>query len=311
MTKHLHRDEDLILNDYSIESLYNLSRKSKKICLSGEGDPLVVWNNIIELIKKGAFNSHYDLITSSYWNSKKTNDFLTILNKICEENKSSLSYRISIDEFHESETKRDILATLLDIFTIRKYDNINLQIRSVTGQEEYVFERIKNHLKKGQISYDINKINEIEYKLTFNEIVVKMQFKPTVFPSNFDYIDDWVLDKYVDFLERSRKTEFHIGLLEYSLNKKVYDVTINPNGDVVLYGLEPYILGNITKEVFSYELINERVEENEFLRYFTKTRFMEIINEWRLDKKRESVIKAVNNPFWVVRNLHKHKLLNN
>lgn len=309
MTKHLHRNEDLILNNYSIESLNNLSLSSKKICLSGEGDPLVVWENIIELIRQGALNSHYELITSSYWNLRRTKDLISKLNNICDEKNSSLSYRISIDEFHQNETKKDVLAILLGIFAEDKFDSVNLQIRSVTGQEKYVFERINKLLKNNTISYRIKKLNEIEYELKFDNTIIKMQFKPTVFPSKFDYEDEWTLDKYVRFLEEIRKTQFHMGLLEYSLNKKKYDVTINPNGDVVLYGLEPFILGNITNEVFSYKLINERVEENMALKYLTDNRFISIINDWRMDERKASIIKAVNNPFWVVRNLNKHYLL--
>lgn len=309
MTKHLHRNEDLILNDNSIESLQNLTLSSKKICLSGEGDPLVVWNNIIELISQSAINSHYEIITSSYWNTKKTNDFLSKLDVLCKDKKSSLSYRISIDEFHQFETKKDVLAILIDIFAKNEFEFIHLQIRSVTGQEKYVFERLDKTLKSFNIEYKTSNLNELEYEIIFNKTIVKMQFKPTVFPSKFNYKDEWSLDKYISFLEKSRNTKFYMGLLEYSSNKKVYDVTINPNGDVVLYGLEPFVIGNITKEVLSYESINERVEQNKILKYLTDNSFISIINKWRLDKNKENIIKAVNNPFWVVRNLNEHNLI--
>ena len=309
MTKHLHRNEDLIFNDFTVRSLQNLSKESKKICLSGEGDPLVVWQNIIKLIENGPNNSHYELITSSFWNQEKTKNFLQEISKICEPKECTLAYRISIDKFHEEEISRDVLNNIITVFISNTLSNINLQIRSITGQENYLFNRINSIFENRKIKLQTEQINDITYLVKSKSIEINIQFKPTVKPSDFEYIDEWNIKKYIGFLEKSRNTDFHIGMIEYSNEQKVYDVTINPNGDVVLYGLEPFILGNITKELVSYDLIEKRVQENELLNSLTMSRFIDIINEWKKDKERKSIIENVNNPFWVVRNLFENNQL--
>lgn len=310
MTKHLHRNEDLELNEKALESLFRLSTQSKKVCISGEGDPLAAWKLILSIVKKSPPNTHFELITSSYWNKNKTREFLEELSALCVKNNCTLAYRISIDKFHEIEIKRDVLKILLEIFTSTELPNINLQIRSITGQEKYLFDRLESTLNRRSISFEIIKKNPIEYELNSSRLKIKMQFKPTVKPSSFDYKDEWSIDRYIDYLEKSRETDFHIGLMKHSPNTPVYDITINPNGDVVLYGAEPFVIGNIEKEVIDYQVIYNRIQKNEQLSYLTNNRFIDLISDWRKNEKAAELIKIVNNPFWIVRNLHKHELLN-
>jgi organic radical activating enzyme len=304
MTKHLHRNEDLVINENSLASLNNLSSQSKKVCISGEGDPLVASKSLLKIIEHGPENTNYELITSSFWNRTKTKSLLAEISRLCDINNSALSYRISIDKFHADEIGRDVLEMLISIFSEEKFEKINLQIRSITGQEKYVFDRLHNLLTSKHIKYKILVINEIEYELTADQITIKIQFKPTVSPGSFNYTDEWSVDKYVYFLENSRQTNFHIGLLNDSLTDPLFDITINPNGDVVLYGAELYILGNITKEVFSYELLKQRVFENKDLSYLISTRFIDLLRIWRLDLKKSDLIRKINNPFWLIRSIY-------
>ncbi len=309
MTKHLHRDEDLELNEIALRSLHNLSAVSYKVCLSGEGDPLVKWESILQIIESNPENIHYELITSSFWNKSKTEEFLNTLSSLCTQKKSTLAYRISIDEFHEKEINRDVLEILLSIFLKNDLKNITLQIRSLTGQEDYLFDRLKQLFTNYNIPFSINQHNEIEYKVTSEKVCIEIQFKPAVNPERFDYTDDWHLDKYVGFLEKNRNSPFHLGLLNSSVSNPIFDIAVNPNGDVVLYGVEPFILGNITKEVFDYELIKRRVSENLELHNLVTTRFIELIQTWRENKQKAELIEKVNNPFWVVRYLNDENLL--
>lgn len=309
MTKHLHRNEDLVLNDKALQSLVNLSKVSKKVCLSGEGDPLASWQSLVKIIKNSPHQIHYELITSSYWNRNRTESFLIKISELCKQTNSSLVYRISIDEFHEKEIKRDVLDILIRIFADNAFNNINLQIRSITGQEDYVFNRLTNNLKSKNISFEIDKINQIEYVIKTKIFVIKIQFKPTVKPASFNYKDEWTIDKYLLYLEEKRKSNFHIGLLNSSWKNPKFDITINPNGDLVLYGLEPFILGNITREIFTYELITKRIEKNDKLKYLIQNRFYDLITAWSKNERKKSVIENVNNPFWIVRYLYDENLL--
>ncbi|WP_182922449.1 SMC-Scp complex subunit ScpB [Pedobacter planticolens] len=309
MTKHLHRNEDLEINNNTLNSLRNLSSQSGKVCISGEGDPLAAWENLLTIIESGPENINYELITSSFWNMQRTRRLLETLSRICEAKNCTLAYRISIDQFHAKEINRDVLEILISIFVKQKLSNASLQIRSITGQEKYVFDRLQGILQSKNIQYDITKLSEIDYKLNTNCLQIKLQFKPTVLPSNFDYLDEWPIDRYIDFLEKSRNTEFHIGLLNNSMENPVFDTTINPDGTVVLYGAEPFVLGNITKEVFTYELLKQRVLMNKNLTDLISARFIDLVNMWRSDSKQAELIEKVNNPFWLIRNLHEQNLL--
>lgn len=310
MTKHLHRDEDLEFNSNAIKSLFNLSKDSKKVCISGEGDPLAAWQSIESIIKHGPDSQHYELITSSYWNTTRTKTLLENLSDACNAKKSTLAYRISIDEYHQTEIKRDVLDILISIFSSTELPHLNLQIRSITGQEEYLFDRISKLFSKYSISYEARQLNEIEHEIISSNLNVKIQFKPTVKPSDFDYEDDWNMDKYIKYLENKRGTDFHIGMMKYSNSSPRYDITINPNGDVVLYGAEPFVLGNVEKEILDTSLITSRIKKNKELSYLTQNKFSHLLDEWRKNSESAELIDKVNNPFWVVRNLHKQGLLN-
>lgn len=309
MTKHLHRNEDLELNNNALQSLYNLSIISNKICLSGEGDPLANWKSIGQIIKNNPDNIHYELITSSFWNKHKTKLLLSELSLLCKTKNSTLAYRISIDEFHAKETNRDVLEILVALFSENNFQNITLQIRSITGQEDYLFNRLQQLFGEKNIKLAITALNEIEYEVLTTKVCIRIQFKPTVNPDNFNYIDDWNIDKYIEFLEKSRNSAFHIGLLNDSILNPQFDITVNPNGDIVLYGVEPFVLGNITKEVIDYEILKHRVKENSELQNIISRRFIELIQAWRNNSKKAELIKRVNNPFWIIRNLHDEKLL--
>ncbi len=310
MTKDLHRDEDLELNENAIQSLYNLSAVSGKVCISGEGDPLANWESILTIIKGNPWNIHYELITSSYWAKNRTALFLQELDILCQEKQSTLSYRISLDQFHAEQTERDVLSILLEIFLSSNFKNISLQIRSITGQENYLSGRIQTFMDLHSIEFSINKLNDLESKVITNQLEIKIQYKPTVNPSDFDYSDDWTIDKYIDFIEKQRSSAFHIGLLNDSIIEPLFDITINPNGDLILYGAEPYVLGNISREICNYEMIKSKVRETPELNYLVSHRFIDLINAWRKDKEKSELIDRVNNPFWIVRNLQKENLLN-
>ncbi|HEX7757687.1 MAG TPA: hypothetical protein VF421_20220 [Niabella sp.] len=309
MTKDFHRDENIELNENALQSLYNLSAVCDKICISGEGDPLANWQAIPQIIGSNPINVHYELITSSYWARNKTKSFLQELDLLCSQKKSTLSYRISVDQFHAEQTERDVLETLIAIFLSNDFKNISLQIRSVTGQEGYLFDRIAKLMNKHFISFYFHKINDLESEIITSKFNIKIQFKPTVNPSEFNYIDNWTIDKYIEYIERRRGVPFHIGLLNDSLSDPLFDITINPNGDLVLYGAEPFTIGNITKEIFSCEMIAQKIRMNEDLSELMSYRFVDLIHLWRRNKQRAILIDRINNPFWIVRNLYKEKLL--
>jgi len=309
MTKHLHRDIDLTFNENTLKSLYNISSLSKKVCISGEGDPLAEWKSILKIIDNGPENQHYELITSSYWNESRTLQLIQKLSNSCLKKHSRLAYRISIDKFHAEETARDILSILLNIFSTNKFNNVSLQIRSLTGQENYLFHRIKEYFEGHKITYEICQTSKIEYEVYSKVSTIKIQFKPSVFPSKFNYNDSWNITNYINYLENKRQTEFHIGHLKYSEENPVYDITINPNGDVVLYGAESFIIGNIEEEVLNCKTIRERVNSTPSLKHLVSKRFIHHIEEWNEVEETKKLIESVNNPFWVVRNLSKNNLL--
>ena len=304
MTKHLHRDVDLDLTKFSVKNILNLSAISKKVCISGEGDPLVTWKSVLKLIENGLPNTHFEIITSAFWAEKKIEDFLLKIQKITTKNSTTVAFRLSLDEFHETQINRDTLISILNIGKKNNIDkSISFEIRSITGQEDYIFQRLKKSFEKIDINFKINKLNDLAYSIQSSILNLKVQFKPTVKPNNFDYQDSWTILKYIEHIEKQRESNFHIGYVKYSKSNPDLDITINPNGDVVLYGLEPFILGNIYNEIITYEKLLLQLNSLPVLRYLTNTPFKELIKNWSKNTKIEKIVSTVNNPFWVVRNI--------
>lgn len=148
----------------------------------------------------------------------------------------------------------------------------------------------------------VNQKSELQYFLNTQSFNLKVKFKPTVSPVNFDYKDNWDIYRYINYIEKNRGSKFHIGMINDSLKTPLFDVTINPNDDVVLYGLEPLIIGNINREIVDYNFIAKKVRENKIVNYLTGTPFIKLLNKWSIEKDLEKIILSVNNPFWVIRN---------
>jgi len=305
MTKDLHGNSDLVLNENSRRSLSNLSQISKKVCISGEGDPLMAHNVVTDIIKSGPDFTHYELITSSFWKESKTTEYLKQISTICDKKHCKLTYRLSIDKFHSEELKSNPFKSLLNIFSRHKLENISMDLRSITGQEEFVFKAIKLAFDESKFKFSIIQDDDLCYKVLYNSKSINLAFKPTVSPSKFNYKEEWNLERYISYLEKKRGNKFHLGLLNDDLESPHFDITINPNGDLVLYGLEPYILGNITKEVLDYGILKSRMKENFDLYNLIKQNFSDRIVELQKKPRSRELLLQTNNPFWIIRNLER------
>ena len=81
------------------------------------------------------------------------------------------------------------------------------------------------------------------------------------------------------------------------------DITVNAKGDITLYGAEVDILGNIYDEEITYDLLNDRVNDNDVIRTLQMYGVRDVMQAFLEDKVLGSETAKINYPFAVIREL--------
>jgi hypothetical protein len=105
--------------------------------------------------------------------------------------------------------------------------------------------------------------------------------------------------QYIKCIEDKIGKQFTLGSLNAEENG--LDVTIKPNGDVFLYGLEFKKLGNIHEDQISYELITDILLSNNVMRKLYEEPFRDVIFTFSDRAVIEQLIEKVNNPYWLMK----------
>lgn len=117
------------------------------------------------------------------------------------------------------------------------------------------------------------------------------------------YLD---LQGYIEAIESKVKKRFTFGSLNQSPQANGMDVTIKPNGDVYLYGIENQRLGNIHFDRVDWQRLAAYVRETPLIRALYTHPLTELLARIENIDLLHSAVVKVNNPYWLVKELAYH-----
>jgi hypothetical protein len=278
---------------------------SKKVGISGEGEPLNHLDGIFDLLSLGNMGKRFDLITSADVSPEILNRLIDKATIITARTDSILRIRVSIDRFHRSNTQeKNIMLLLKRLLRINAINhNLELSFRSITTDVDFTKEYLNSIARGIGIHPEWIYRDELGYLMRIDLNNIEVDFQSIINPEESKIKDIFTIEEYIFLLEKRFKRPFTLGNMETE-DKPALDVTIRPNGDIVFYGLECEKVGNIYQDNISYNDIRRFIENDLFYRVFIGRPFRDIISALRTNKKISEMIDKINNPYWNVREIY-------
>jgi len=290
----------------STEAVTNLSRlindsEVKRISVSGEGEPLNNIHVFYQILALSKGSKKFEFITSGYLEHEKLKNVFKEIDRIVGANGDECNIRLSSDSHHIPKLKSLPHGKCIHEFKEGTYKNLTLSFRSIDPDREFTRQYLIDQAKAIGFKAEVRAIGALEDVIVVEGTEFKIDYKNLVKPHGMyeQYMSMW---QYIDSIEQKVGKPFTLG----SLNKKEngLDVTIKPNGDVYLYGLEMTRLGNIHDDHISYEFITEVLLSNEIMRKLYQEPFRDVIYSFGDRGVINRAIEEVNNPYWLMKEIY-------
>lgn len=300
--------QQMTLSSLAIENLEALINAPdvKRISVSGEGEPL---NNVeafhqILSLSRGA--RAFEFITSGFLPHEKLEAFYERTNAIAAGNGDRCNIRLSSDSHHIEKIKHRPHGFSAGYMRRRRPGALTLSFRSVDADREFTRSYLLNELGDWGLDPRIEPRGPLEDELVVDGETFSVDYKNLVHPAQYTPGEFLDLRQYVAAIEDRVRKPFTFG----SLNKAPYanglDVTVKPNGDVFLYGIENVPLGNFHKDRISWAYLIDRVRDSPLARALYTRPFLDLIQPLSGDEVTQSILAEVNNPYWVVKAMARH-----
>ncbi len=302
MCKNKRKGDSLNVCGIVKKNLKELISKCKLIGISGQGDPIFNQDAVFEILKMGSMNKQFELITSGNIPGKKLINFIKKMERIVKNNNSFLRLRFSLDRYHLSKITYNPFLQAIRYFLNERHSHLELMFRSITTDKDFVEKYIFKELRKANLSFKLKKIDALKTKLAINNQSFFICYQNIVNPINYGIKDKYDLNKYISLLEKKYGKDFTLGYMGVG-KKRGLDITINPNGDVLFYGIETEVIGNISWERVSYERIIRFIIDYPAHINLICVPFKKILSKLQKDAEFSKLIDRTNNPYWIIRNL--------
>lgn len=287
----------------SPQALKNLSRlindpEVKRISVSGEGEPLNNIHVFYQILALSNGNRKFEFITSGYFEYKKLRIAFDEIDRIVSENGDECNIRLSSDSHHIPKLKHPPHGKCIRDFKKDTYNNLTLSFRSIDPDRSFTRQYLKEQAKEFGFSTEVRAIGTLEDVISVDGVEFRVDYKNLIKPNAIydQYLNMW---QYIKCIEDKIGKQFTLGSLNAEENG--LDVTIKPNGDVFLYGLEFKKLGNIHEDQISYELITDILLSNNVMRKLYEEPFRDVIFTFSDRAVIEQLIEKVNNPYWLMK----------
>lgn len=302
MCKTKRNGDHLVLNKQATKNMRQLIKLSERIGISGQGDPIFNKKAVLNIISLGNRNK-FEIMTSGNVSTKELIEFVNQIKKSIQKNKSKIKIRISLDRFHLSKIKHKNLIPLINYFSKNSDKSMELTFRSITIDKKFIKNYLKNELKKVNKKVEFIDLTPINSKLKVNGKSFNVDFQSIVNSPENELKDLYSPEEYILLLEKNLNKDFKLG--NQLKNGKIgIDITINPNGEVLFYGLEFEVIGNILNEKIDYTIVKNFILNNKIYHPFFRIPYKEILKALRKNKGFSKMIDKINNPFWIMRNLY-------
>ncbi|WP_318483070.1 hypothetical protein [Photobacterium leiognathi] len=290
----------------SSKAITNLSRlindpEVKRISVSGEGEPLNNIHVFYQILALSKGNRQFEFITSGYLEHEKLKSAFREIDRIVGANGDQCNIRLSSDSHHIPKLKYLPHGKCIDDFIEGTYSNLTLSFRSIDPDREFTRRYLIDQVKAIGFNAKVRTTGALEDVVEVEGTEFRIDYKNLVKPHGMyeQYMSMW---QYIDSIEQKTGKPFTLG----SINKQEngLDVTIKPNGDVYLYGLEIRRLGNIHEDKISYELIKQVLFSNEVMRKLYEEPFREVIFSFGDREVISKAIETVNNPYWLIKEIY-------
>lgn len=278
----------------------------KRISISGEGEPLnnaKVFHEILGLSKGGR---RFEFITSGFFPHDKMLDFYETTDQIVLHNGDSCNIRLSADSHHIEKVKWRAHGFSLDYVQRFRPSGLSFSFRSIDTDRDFTRTYIVNEMAGWGIEARVVPLSILEDELIVGDECYSIDYKNLVHPAPDTppgYLD---LFGYVEAIESKIKKRFTFGSLNHLTQANGMDVTVKPNGDVYLYGIENHHLGNIHQDRIDWLFLANHVRENKFIRTLYTQPLTDLLAQIENTELLSSIVTRVNNPYWLVKELSTH-----
>lgn len=278
----------------------------KRISISGEGEPLnniKVFQEILELSEGGKC---FEFITSGFFPHDKMAAFYDDIERIVSSKGDTCNIRLSSDSHHIEKVKWRAHGFSLDYLQRRRPSGLSFSFRSIDTDREFTRGYLMGELASWGIEASIESRSVLEDVLVVGDGRYGIDYKNLVHPAPETapgYLD---LRGYIEAIESKVNKSFTFGSLNPPPQANGMDVTVKPNGDVYLYGIENQRLGNIHFDRFSWQRLAAHVRETPLIRALYTQPLTELLGRLGNTDQLRSIVAKANNPYWLVKELACH-----
>lgn len=306
-----HKHKEGINMELSMMARKNLTElinapEVKRISISGEGEPLnnaKVFHEILGLSEGG---KSFEFITSGFYPHDQMAEFYDKTNRVVLANGDTCNIRLSVDSHHIEKVKWRAHGFTLDLLRRRRLQGLSFSFRSIDIDRDFTREYLKSELACWGLETAIESLSVLEDLMMVNGDCFSIDYKNLVHPAPETapgYLD---MLGYIKAIESKINKPFTFGSLNKLPQANGLDVTIKPNGDIYLYGIENQCLGNIHFDQVDWRRLVDHVRETPLARVlYTQPLTELLVRSDNIDLLR-SVITKANNPYWLVKELVGH-----
>lgn len=293
------------LSDCAKDNLASLINADsvKRISVSGEGEPLNNFRVFHEILKLSNGGKAFEFITSGFFRHDKLENFYEKTNSIVSINGDTCNIRLSADHHHIDKILHRPHGFSIHYLLDKKPDSLTFSFRSIDIDRAFTQDYLVSELERWGLSANIVPGNVLEDIIVIEGEGFHIDYKNLVHPSSktpAGYLD---LQGYIHAIEEKVGKRFTLGSLNKLPQVNGMDVTVKPNGDVFLYGVETESLGNVHKDKISWDDLALYVQKKSLVRTLYTQPFTDLIGQFSDNEHVQSLIKKVNNPYWLIKEM--------
>lgn len=278
----------------------------KRVSISGEGEPLnnvKVFHEILGLSEGGKC---FEFITSGFFPHDKMAAFYEATDRIVSGNGDTCNIRLSADSHHIEKVKWRAHGFSLDFLLRRRPSGLRFSFRSIDTDRDFTRGYLIGELASWGIEARIESRSILEDVLVVSDERYSIDYKNLVHPAPDTPLGYLNLEGYIKAIESKVNKRFTFGSLNQPPLANGMDVTVKPNGELYLYGIENQRLGNIHFDQIDWQRLATYVRETPLIRTLYTLPLTELLARLENSEVLRSAVVKVNNPYWLVKELAGH-----